>query len=76
MDSEHTATVTHHSGDLGFVSIPQAEAKGVSPNVSQVGNLIELRKYFRCFVYITKFKRANEDDLQHLIKMNQNFHTN
>lgn len=41
MDSEHAATVTHHSGDLGFVSVPQAEAKGVSPNVPQVGNLIE-----------------------------------
>ena len=22
VDSEHTATVTHHSGNLGFVSIP------------------------------------------------------
>ena len=76
MDSEHAATVTHHSGYLGFVNVPQAEAKGVSPNVPQAGNLIEESSYFRCFIYFTKFKRANEDELQHLIKMNQNFHTN
>ena len=34
-DSEQAATVTHNSGDSGFASVPQAEARGVSTNVSQ-----------------------------------------
>ena len=37
MDSEH-------AGDLGLASVPQAEARGVSPNVSQVRNLTAEKK--------------------------------
>ena len=43
IDSEHGTTVTRHSGDLGLASIPWAEERGFSPNVSQVRNLTEER---------------------------------
>ena len=76
MDSEHAATVTHHSGDLGLASVPQAEARGVSPNVSQVRNLTEESTSSASHtVQLPKFKRANEDELQHLIELNENSHT-
>ena len=63
MDSEYAATITHHSGDLGLASVPQAEARGVSPNVSQVRNLTEESTSSASHtVQLPKFKRANEDE--------------